>query len=435
MDKFWTVFKTEYAQIVKKKSFLVGVFLTPLFIGILMFVPALLADKGIESPQAYSIIDADGRGLGQRFAKALQRYKLDNDTLTQAYALENIYTVDANDLARIDSLRVHLDSLLQNKQLKYYVIIGPRPEKTDSVLLVSRSTNFKTAARFDNRISDILSSVRLENSNINLPVDSILTLTRRIDMQQLSPGGKSRDFLTLYFTGLVFVMIIFMTVISYGQVLMRSIIEEKSSRIVEVLVSSLSPSQLMYGKILGLGAANLTQVAIWVAVGLAIFLFKGPANVPTEIIGTVFNPIYVGFFVLYLLIAYLMFSTMFAFIGSICTTDKEAQNFIFPITMSLILPIIINMSIIQDPDSTLAVVLSLIPIFTPTIMVLRLTYANLDIFSFSEPIIAQATLGLVISAVFTAFVIWLSAKVFRMGILMYGKRATLPEIVKWVRHR
>jgi ABC-2 type transport system permease protein len=254
-------------------------------------------------------------------------------------------------------------------------------------------------------------------------------------MMQLSPGGKSRDFLTLYFTGLIFVMIIFMTVISYGQVLMRSIIEEKSSRIVEVLVSSLSPSQLMYGKIFGLGAANLTQVAIWVFAGLAIFLYKGPANVPSEILGTVFNPIYVGFFVLYLLIAYIMFSTMFAFIGSICTTDKEAQNFIFPITMALVLPIIVNMGIVQDPDATFAVVLSMIPIFTPTIMVLRLTYANLDVFSFSEPIILEATIGLIITIVFTALVVWLSAKVFRMGILMYGKRATLPEIAKWVRYK
>jgi len=138
--------------------------------------------------------------------------------------------------------------------------------------------------------------------------------------------------------------------------------------------------------------------------------------------------------VLYLILGYLMFSTLFALIGSIVNTDKEAQNFIFPITMTLLLPVIMAMYIVQEPDSTIATVLSLIPFFTPTMMIIRLNIAGSSVFSFADPMIIQATLGLIITALATVAVIWITAKVFRVGILMYGKRPTLPEILRWIRH-
>lgn len=424
----------EYTQVVKKKSFLIGILLTPAFLVLVTALPALLADRGVSQPVRYAIIDIDGQGIGQRLSQAMTRYKLDGDSTTGAYNLTRLYFVPHASSDQIDSLRSALDTAIGNGQLKYYVVIFPNIVSNDSALLVSKSINFRTAARFDARISGILSEMRLEDSNINLPVDSVMAMTRRIEMQQASPGGKKRDFMTVYFGAFIFIMIIFMSVIGFGQILMRSVIEEKNSRIMEVLVSSVSPFQLMLGKVVGLGAANLTQIAIWVGIGAVLFSYRGALNVPAEVGGVVFNPVLIVFFILFLIVAYVMYSSVFAFIGSICNTDKEAQNFMFPIIMSLMLPVLLLMYIIQEPDSTISVVLSMIPILTPTMMVARLNIAAPETFNLADPIILEAVIGLVVALAFTVFLVWVTARVFRVGILMYGKRPTLPEIIKWVRY-
>lgn len=434
MSKFWTVVKAEYAQVVKKKSFVVGILLTPTFLIIVTVLPALLVDRGMSKPVRYAIIDADGRGVGQRFAQSLARYTLDDDSTTEAYNLTRIYSVSGSERDRLDSLRAALDTALVNGKLKYYVVIYPDVEKTDSALLVSKSINFKTGARFDRRISDILAEMRLQQSDINMPIDSVLVMARRIDMLQGSPGGKERDFTTVYFGAFIFVMIIFASVIGFGQILMRSVIEEKNSRIMEVLVSSVSPFQLMLGKVAGLGAANLTQISIWVAIGMILFSFRASLNVPADIADIVFNPVLIVFFVIFLAIAYVMYASVFAFIGSICNSDKEAQNFMFPIIISLMLPIFLLMYIIQEPDSTVSIILSMVPVLTPTMMIARLNIGAPETFSFADPVIVQAIIGVIISAGFTLFLIWVSARVFRIGILMYGKRPTMPEIMKWIRY-
>ncbi|MCP4567508.1 MAG: ABC transporter permease [FCB group bacterium] len=434
MNKFWIIFKTEYAQVVKKKSFIIGIILTPVMMAMFTLVPALLANRKISESESYAVLDADGRGIGERFVTALEKYRLDDDSTVNAYLLRDLYEIESADQSGITELRRELDSLVLTKQLKNYVAIYPRVEETDSVLMVAKSMSFRTAGRFDRTISDILSAMRLENSNVNLGVDSVLTMARRIDMIQESPGGKSRDFLSIYLGGLMFVMILFATVIGFGQILMRSVLEEKNSRVMEVLISSVSPFQLMMGKICGLGAANLTQVAIWLVMGSILFFNRTSLQIPEQVGAIAFNPVFIGFFVVFLFLAYVMYSTIFAFIGSICSTDKETQNFIFPITMSLMLPLIIGMYIVQEPDSILTVALSMIPILTPSMMVLRLSVIGPESFTFADPIIVEAVLGVIIASLFSLAVIWITSRVFRVGILMTGKRATLPEIMKWIRH-
>jgi len=435
VNKFWTILKAEYNQVVKKKSFVVGIVLTPVFLILITMVPTLLATKDVSSVEKYAIIDTDGRGIGKRFSESLERYRLPDDSTTEAYKLTQIYGADFSDSIRIDSLRTALDSALLKKQLKYYFVIYPGVEESDSVLMVSKSMSFRSSARFERRLSNILSSMRLEKTDINLPVDSVLNMTRDISMIEASPGGKTRSFLSVYFGAFIFIMIVFVSVISFGQILMRSVIEEKNSRIMEVLISSVSPFQLMMGKVIGLGMANLTQVVIWIAIGLILFFFRGSMEIPADVAGIVFNPILIVFFVIFLLIAYVMYSSMFALIGSICNTDKETQNFIFPITMSLMLPVFLLMYIVQEPDSTISLILSLIPIFTPTMMVARLNVIGPETFSLADPIILEAVIGVIISVAFSLFLIWVTARIFRIGILMYGKKPNLPEIIKWVRFK
>jgi ABC-2 type transport system permease protein len=434
MSKMWVIIKREYAEVVKKKSFLIGVILTPLFMTAVMVLPALLAERKPSGTERIAIIDLDGRGLGERFKEAISKYKVDDNRL--AYEVTQIYDLPPDDTAEINRLRGVLDSLMLGKKLKSYLVLSKDIEKNDSCLMVAKSFGFRTNSRFDRSISQVLSEMRLENSGINLGTDSVLRLTRRVEFSQVAPGGKERDFLTMYLAGIVFVMIIFMTVLGYGQLLMRAVIEEKSSRIIEVIVSSVSPFQLMAGKIIGLGLASLTQVGIWIAIGGVIYGLRGGLSISAGISEIVFSPVFVVFFVVFLVLGYLLYSTLFALIGSICNNDKEAQNFIFPIVMALILPVMLAMYVVQEPDSLIAIVLSLIPFFTPTMMIQRLNIVGAgSAFSLSNPIILEATLGVIITAFTIVAVTWITARVFRVGILMYGKRPTLPEIIKWVRYK
>lgn len=435
MDKFWTIFKSEYAQVVKKRSFLIGIFLTPLFMIGITILPAMLADRERPMPTDYAIIDADGRGIGDRLEVELAAYKLSKDTTIQAYRLDRKVPIARGDTLQLARVRSQLDSLILEGAVKLYIVIFPDAESSDSILLVSKSLNFKTSSRVERKISNILASLRLEKSFINLPVDSVLTMTRRIELMEGSPGGKKRDFMTIYMGGVVFVFIIFGSVIGFGSILMRTVIEEKNSRVMEILMSSVSPFQLMSGKIFGLGAANLTQVGIWIALGAVLFSHRSAFSIPPGVEDIIFNPVIIFFFVSFLIIAYVMYATMFALIGSVCSTDKETQNFMFPIIMSLMLPIFLAMYVVQEPDSLTSIALSLIPIFTPTMMIMRLNVVAPESFNLADPMILQAFLGLAISVFFTMGVVWATSRIFRMGILMYGKRATLPEILKWVRHK
>ncbi|MCP4706078.1 MAG: ABC transporter permease [candidate division Zixibacteria bacterium] len=431
MSKMWVIIKREYAQVVKKKSFIVGILLTPIFMAAITIMPAMLASKKADDTHKMAVIEMDDKKIGEKFAESLTQYTLDNDL--PAYEVTGIFNINADDTAKLAEQRSILDSLVRGKEIKSYLVINSNAAENDSIILVAKSFGFRTNSRFEKRLSDILSGIRLNKSEVNLEIDSILNLTRRIDISQQAPGGLERDFMTMYMGGIVFVMIIFMTIITYGQVLMRSIIEEKNSRIIEVMISSVSPFQLMAGKIIGLGLANLTQVGIWIVIGLGIYSFRGDLNISADVTATLFNPVFLLFFLVYMFIGYIMYSTLFALIGSIVNTDKEAQNFIFPITMALILPVMTAMYIIQEPDSVLTVTMSLIPIFTPTLMILRMNFIGVEAFTFANPIILEATIGVIITSLTTLLIIWLTSKIFRIGILMYGKRPTLPEIIKWMR--
>lgn len=173
----------------------------------------------------------------------------------------------------------------------------------------------------------------------------------------------------------------------------------------------------------------------WFAIGAIISTQKTSLEISSSIERILFNGPIVIFFILFLVSGYVMYSTFFALIGSIVTNEKEAQSFVMPITLSMMVPFMLGIYIIQEPNSVIAVTMSMIPIFAPTMMMMRLVFIapTLNEYSLFSGIVGEATLSLLIVMAFTFFMIWLTSKIFRIGILMYGKRPTLPEIIKWVR--
>lgn len=437
MSKFMTIARREYAQVVKKKSFVVGLILTPTLMAAFMLLPALLMQHEATVGERVAVVDQSGTDIGAGFATAIESYKTESGEAL--YNVEHVFDVTPGDTARFAALNDSLRQQVSEKNLDYFLVIKPNPIAADTNLyLVTNSDNFKTIGRFEQSLTDIISSRRLEVSNVNLPVDSVLSLTRHVNLTLRDTHGESIPFIVKYFAALIFIMLIYMMIITYGTTLMRSVIEEKNSRIIEVLVSSVSPFELMLGKVLGLGAAAFTQIAIWVAVGAGIFVFSGSMalDINSAVSRMVFNPVIVGGFVMFFITGYIMYSTLFALIGSIVNSDKEAQNFIFPITITLILPLIVGSSVIQNPYATWAVVLSYIPFFAPTMMMLRIMFIapTTTHYALFSGILGESILSLILIVIATLAIIWITAKIFRVGILMYGKRPTLPELVKWVRH-
>ncbi len=439
MSKFWVIFKREYTQVVKKKSFIVGIFLTPAIMAAFMLLPGLLASSEQSEPEPMVVVDQSGQGIGRRFAESLDQYRIGKDSLP-AYRFVHIFDLPAAEQDRYRQLIDSLSTAIQDKDVKYVLAVRPDPQISDSNLtLITNSDDFQAINRFERTLTDIVSSIRLQDSDVNLPVDSVLKLTHRIDLPIRDTQGESIPFEVKYFSALIFVMLIYAMIVSYGSILMRSVIEEKSSRIMEVLVSSVSPFQLMLGKVLGLGAAALTTVLVWVALGAAVMAASGSATLSiSDAIGRmVFNPVIVVFFVLFMISGYLLYSTIFALIGSILNSEKESQNYIFPIVMFLILPVILGIGVVRDPYVTWAQVLSYIPLFAPTMMIMRIMFiapTQTD-YSLFSGIVAESTISFLLVVAATIGMIWLTGRIFRIGILMYGKRPTLPELVRWVGHK
>ena len=438
MSKIWVVIKSEYLQVVKKKSFLIGIFLIPALMAAMGPLMVLLATESASSTQYLAVVDQTGNKVGAEFKSALDHYKLD-DGETAAYEIAAVIEILPGDSAAFVSTVDSLTKALNDEEIKYFMLFRPGVEEADSnMVLVTNTESFRTISRFEKVISRIAATMRLEKSNINLGVDSILALTKRVNLPRRDAQGDSVDFDTKWVISMVFIMLIYFVIIGYGQVIMRSVIEEKTSRIMEVLVSSITPFQLLLGKVFGLGGATLTQLFIWILMGAGLYFGSGifAAAINPGIAKIVFNPVVLTFFFLFLVFGYIMFATLFALVGSIVNSEKEAQNFVMPVTMLLVAPFIIGISVIQEPNSDMARLLSMIPFFAPTLMMMRIIFVAPSVteYSFFSGILGEAILSFVLLVVATFFVIWLSSRIFRIGILMYGKRPTLPEIIKWVRY-
>jgi len=421
MTKLWVLIRKEYRMVVNTRAFVISTVLTPLFLGAMLFLPGILASRGETRTDTIAIMEVGSntlRPLCERMAI---------DTLPGGDKRWNLryVTLTATDTAQV--LAEWTQEALDNK-LDAYIIcdstIWTGEEVSYYATNVSRLTLFRSL-RSD--LSDYVVSGRLEK--VGLDPELTAALTTRVELQPIKIGdtGRSKaDFLSDYFGGLLFTMIMMMVIISYGNTLMRSVIEEKTSRIIEVLVSSVTPGQIMSGKILGLAAASMSQVVIWIVMGSVV----GTGGLGGSYLGgaaSIFSPSFALWFVLFLIIGFSFYSCIFALIGAIVPTEQDAQHFVGPITMFLVMPVVIEFAIIESPSAMWVRMLSFIPPVSPSIMLMRLTFGRIEVW---EPVLSLAIL---IAA--TAGVAWFSGRVFRIGILMTGKRPTLPEILKWVNYK
>ncbi|KPL17668.1 MAG: hypothetical protein AMJ92_11450 [candidate division Zixibacteria bacterium SM23_81] len=418
MSKTTTVIKREYLERLKKKSFLLGTLLGPLLMAGLIIVPGLLVTVSTGKQWRISVVDQTGQ-IYPQLQTAL------SDTLKDGqprYVLE----VVAITAGQMDATRRALSQQVARDRISAYLIVGPGALSTGEADFYAKNVGDFTAI---DRIESALTQIVVENrlNQEGLDPERIKKLTQGVRLRTMKVGKRGEresGFGQVYLETMVFVMILYMTILLYGVAVMRGVIEDKSTRVVEVLLSSMRSTQLMAGKILGLGGVGVTQYLIWIAFGLGLSTF-GAAYLGLGQIIRAISPSTFFYFLLFYLLGYFLYATLYAGVGAICSTEQDAQQVQFPIIFLLMLPLMLSAPIIKNPDSGLAIVLSLIPFFSPMLMFLRMNLVT--------PPLGQILASIFLLSLSIFLMIWLVAKIFRVGLLIYGKRATLPEIVRWIK--
>ncbi len=409
------IIRREYIDHVKKKSFVIGTILAPVFMLIFLVVPILLSLLEPDEQMTVAVVDHTGE-ISEPFTTAF------NDT-TKAGLQKYLFRIEPPVPERTGQLVAALDG----DDLDILVVIPENVFETGKVEYITREVrNFQVMEDFETHLTEAVIKRRLAREGLDYEKVATLTTNVSLEVRQITSSGELEEKSILGEWGLVFVfvMILYMALLTWGIAISRSIIEEKGSRIVEVLLSSVEPKDMLLGKVVGIGLAGLTQMSIWAVVGLSLTAAGGATTI--SVFAHISIPAYVFFyFILYFLLGFLLYASLFTIIGAICSSEQDAQQLQGLVTMPMIVPILVLMFIVQSPNSMVSVVLSLIPLFTPMVMLGRIIVLC--------PPAWQIVLSLVLMLVSIYLLVVFSARVFRVGILMYGKRPSLPEVFKWFR--
>jgi len=430
LGKIFPIIKREFMTRVKTKGFIIGTAILPLLMVVLLVVPVLLSTLKSEKKQDFVIIDYSNR-VFEPLTEAL------TDTTEEGEELYNLKEENM-DMKDLEPVTKELKKKILSDEITGYMII-PKDviqssgERKEIEFYAKNVSNFNLMRSLEGAVSGVVRTIRLEDSGLDPTL--ITQLTRRISLETYkisSSGEENKDEGFTFGITYVLVMILYMANLLYGAAITRSVVEEKNTRVVEMIVSSVRPFQLMTGKILGVAAVGLLQFLIWGAFMLLVSAFRMQvgqmfgAN-PADLMGLPSLPLSViVFFVLFFVLGFLFFATMFAAVGAMVNSDQEAQQMQMPVIIFLIVPILIMVFIISNPDSTVAFVLSMIPFFSPIIMFMRVAVLM--------PPAWEVALSIFILIMSIIGMIWIVSKIYRVGILMYGKRPSLPELIKWVRY-
>jgi ABC-2 type transport system permease protein len=414
MKKTLIIAKWEYIEKIRTKTFIISMFVTPAILLLFTLAPTWFNRHEEESTKAYGIIDTSGIYFNQ-LRNNLEKIKLNDEQ--PKYIIINLFDkkVKLNELKKSADLDV-----IKNRLQGYLLILNGGTDKIKINFRSKGSGSFDDLGKFEEVFNRVKNKIQLENAGVDTSIISSISKYVDISPIKIEENGKESkaDFLTLFFSSFIFIMLLMMMVLSTGGMLVRSLLEEKSNRLIEILVSSCSKKELLAGKVIALSGLGFTQILIWFILGLVT---ARTALVPMEVFDNVLPML--GFFIL----GYVFYVSIFVGIGSIVSTDQEAQQMTSYISIILILPTIFAVSAIQNPGSTLIKVLSYIPFTSASIMMLRLKI---------ETIPPGELLTIVLIMLVSIYLtITFSSKLFKIGILSYGKRPSVKELIRWIREK
>ena len=421
MRKIWLVFKREYLTRVRTKAFVLGTIALPLSsLGLLAI--AVLASNGNSSHTIrIAIVDETG-GVGHAVAENL----MDSDSNGQPAIEITEFVKGAS-----PRTRSYLVSQVRRGDLDAFLTL-PSDVLTGKAPAALYARNYRAAlllGQVQQAVNNALISSRLASVG-NKAGDIKPFKLAHIHVVNISAHGGRESNADSFATAIILGILLYMTLIIYGTSTMRSVMEEKSTRIIEILVSSVNPFNLLSGKILSVAAVAVTQYAIWaITIGALLAYSSGLAQIVRPgASGPSFHlpASLLVYLVVFFLAGYFLYASLYAVAGAIVSTDEEARQVQLPLTLLIMCSFLLFNVIFSDPASPLSVVLSITPFLSPILMTLRI--------AIQPPPFWQVALALALSAITTLVIIRLSAKIYRVGILMYGKRPSLRELRRWLRY-
>ncbi|MEK6408402.1 MAG: ABC transporter permease [Acidobacteriota bacterium] len=432
MKKVWIIIRREYLVRVRTRAFLLGTIISPVLMLALLAMPIFFATRG-GGERRVTVLDQSGDPELFEAIKHSLESRGDGDEEVEGrnpnlgrthYILTRRVVAPGEDKQAI--------------QLQYQQQAAKDPDTTYMVLQAggldhveveyfAKNTSDFSIGTLERAINDAVSALRLKRAGLN-PAQ-IAAYTKRIELKRnkiTASGGVEEGGRADFIVAFAMLFFIYMTVLIYGLSVMRGVIEEKQSRIVEVLVSSVRPTQMMLGKVIGIGLVALTQVGVWAlsallltTAGVSVFAARGMTmpNIPVSLL---------VYFVVYFVLGYFLYATLYALVGATVSSEDEAQQAQIPVTILLVVPMMIFNMIIANPTSTASIALSMIPFFAPTLMMMRIAVVN--------PPVWQILLSMGIMLATILGCVWVAARIYRVGILMYGKRPSIAELGRWLRY-
>jgi len=409
MDKILLIIQREYITRVRKKSFIVMIFVVPGLILAMGGAIALIAKNSDEltDKEVVKVIDKSGVFAG----KFKDQNNLKFETSTQSLA---DLKADLKKDESLSALEIPVDYAKKNA-VKIY------SKKKPGITLTQK---------IQDEMNDIAVSAGMLKNHIDTALLHSIKSDISLDTVEITETGDNKTNLGANIgIGIACAILIYLSLFIYGAQVMRGVIEEKTSRIIEVIISSVKPFQLMLGKIIGVGLVGLTQFSAWIILSIISTKIAGHAMSSGGMLGALavlqtipFGKVLICF-IFYFLGGYLLYSALFAAVGSAVDSETETQQFMFPITLPLLFTYILSVSILfRAPDSTLAVWLSIIPFTSPVAMMLRMPFGVPD---------WQLALSMVLLVITFIFTTYVAARIYRVGVLMYGKKASYKELLKW----
>lgn len=432
MRKVLAVIRREFIERVRTRVFILSTLLFPVFMGTLFVLPAWLMSRDT-GPKTIAVVDGTTSGLGALVERSLgaarrgtsdeARYRVTRVSAVGREVAVRDSLVPSTGLSRrsaggFTGILVVSDSSLETGRVQYY---GNNVGSPDDVRELSRAVE-------PTLISQRLESMGLDQSAVMQAVRRVDMVTMKVADGRLTGESGTATFFLAYGMG----MVLYMSLLIFGSQVMTSVVEEKSNRIVEILASSLTPFQMMLGKVVGVGSVALLQIAIWAGTatllssnrGRIVQALGGDATAAAGFALPTMSPSLLVVFLLFFALGFLLFAALYAAVGSMVNTVQEAQQAQFPVMMFVLAGFFSVFALIKEPNGTMAQVLTYVPMLSPFVVPMRYSISPLP---WPELLgsIAATLLGLLA-------VVWLAARIYRVGILMYGKRASIREVARWI---
>ncbi|MBX5478233.1 MAG: ABC transporter permease [Pyrinomonas methylaliphatogenes] len=428
--KLGPIIRREYLERVRNKLFIFMTFIGPLLLIGFALVPAFIFKLDAGEAKRVVVVDETGK-LFARVRDELEHGRRDetrDDALHQEPRNVMRYRViDAGALPP-DEARRELNERVRKGEVDFYVVLPKDILTNGRAEIYGRNlSDVFSVEDIQRALNDAVIAQRMLDARIDPQLITRLSDRVHLNVTRVSERGEETDSGIGFFVAFITGFLIYMTIILHGQAVLSAVVEEKTTRIVEVLLSSVRAFDLMMGKLIGVSLVALTQYAVW---GLALLLFSLYGVSALAASGIRFKlpsiaPSVVIYFFLFFIVGFFIYATLYALIGAMVTTTQEGGQIAMPVVFLLIIGFYLVFPIMRSPNSTFATLISLVPFFSPILMPVRLVT--------EAPPAWETLLSLLLSGACAVGLVWVAARVYRVGILMYGKRATIPEVWRWIR--